>query len=270
MAKRTRSVRSDQQTFESGNKPGLEIQLAAGGRASARQNSSQSALGFVGGKGSESQQTSTSPAASDSAVLCNITDQVWMVHRTHGSFTVNACEPGADYALTAITGRQAFIDHGDGHRTEIPIPARKLAEDLAREINSDAGEGSYFGVFICEGSEPTDEELIEAHEKLENFYRSLVASADRTWERTHNVVLISDLERRAAKALKLEKEWCYEAQRRIDCPACGEKLKPGVAVCRTCGAVLDREKAAQFGLGAPSLEHAKAVANSGNESGANN
>src|SRR5581483_7802479 len=33
-----------------------------------------------------------------------------------------------------------------------------------------------------------------------------------------------------------------------ECPACAEKIKPGVAVCRSCGAILDREKAAQFGL----------------------
>jgi hypothetical protein len=33
-----------------------------------------------------------------------------------------------------------------------------------------------------------------------------------------------------------------------DCPVCAEKIKPGVAVCRSCGAILDREKAAQYGL----------------------
>lgn len=36
-----------------------------------------------------------------------------------------------------------------------------------------------------------------------------------------------------------------------ECPACAEKIKPGVAVCRACGAILDKEKAAQFGLGTP-------------------
>jgi hypothetical protein len=28
----------------------------------------------------------------------------------------------------------------------------------------------------------------------------------------------------------------------------GEKVKPGVAVCRTCRAILDREKAKKFGF----------------------
>ncbi len=34
-----------------------------------------------------------------------------------------------------------------------------------------------------------------------------------------------------------------------DCPACGEKVKTGVAVCKHCHAILDAEKAAQHGLG---------------------
>jgi predicted nucleic acid-binding Zn ribbon protein len=40
----------------------------------------------------------------------------------------------------------------------------------------------------------------------------------------------------------------YDARPLADCPVCAEKIKPGVAVCKSCGAILDREKAAQFGL----------------------
>ncbi len=97
------------------------------------------------------------------------------------------------------------------------------------------------------------DELAEARERLALFYASLVSSADKQWERTHSVALISDLERRAARELRLEKDWSYEPTMRHECPACGERLKPNVAVCRTCGAVLNREKAAQWGLGAPDV-----------------
>lgn len=219
---------------------------------------------------------------SGSAVLCNITEQTWILHRTHGTFVVagrsapdraqqgsaspefdDAAAENSDaadnsgrtlppYALTTIAARTGSIDLGDKRTLEFPISARDIAEDLAREINADGGESSYFGVFVCEGAEPTADELDEARERLEIFYRSLVNSADKQWERTHSVVFISDLERRAARELKFEKEWSYEPQQRVDCPACGEKLKPNVAVCRVCGAVLDRAKAAKFGLVAPS------------------
>jgi hypothetical protein len=205
--------------------------------------------GSVTGTGVISVSSSRDHA--EHAVICNISDQSWLLHRTHGTFAIAACEPGQDYALTPISSRRGRIDLGDKRTLDFPITAREIADDLAREINSDGGEGSNFGVFVCEGSVPTDEEQLEAQDRLASFYRRLVAAADQQWERTHNVVLISDLDRRAARALKLEKEWCYEPQQRVECPACGEKLKPGVAVCRVCRAVLNQEKAAQFGLGKP-------------------
>jgi transcription initiation factor TFIIIB Brf1 subunit/transcription initiation factor TFIIB len=62
------------------------------------------------------------------------------------------------------------------------------------------------------------------------------------------------MHRRAAISLNMEREWAYIPQRMVDCPACGEKVKPGVAVCRHCGAVLDAEKAAKHGLGTQPLQ----------------
>jgi hypothetical protein len=227
--------------------------------------------------------------AADYAVLCNITEQTWILHRTHGAFVVTGraadarsektvlrnslsdelSVPASDerdsavdvvqtpYALTRISARTGAIDLGDKRTLEFPISARDIAEDLAREINADGGEASYFGVFVCAGDEPDEDELAEARERLALFYATLVSSADKQWERTHSVAFISDLERRAARELRLEKDWSYEPTMRNECPACGERLKPNVAVCRTCGAVLNREKAAQWGLGAPEIvQHA--------------
>jgi hypothetical protein len=200
-------------------------------------------------------------ANAETAVLCNITEQTWILHRTHGTFVIAgrgaAADSSAPYALTQISARTGAIDLGDKRTLEFPISARDIAADLAREINADGGEASYFGVFVCECDGPTSEELDEARERLHIFYTSLVASADKQWERTHNVAFISDLERRAARELHLEKDWSYEPTMRNECPACGERLKPNVAVCRTCGAVLDRAKAAEFGLVSAGAESAK-------------
>jgi hypothetical protein len=225
-------------------------------------------------------------ASEETAMLCNITEQTWILHRTHGTFVVagratdarsektesknssgeessapasdvtnsspeNSAPLAAPYALTRISARTGAIDLGDKRTLEFPISARDIAEDLAREINADGGEASYFGVFVCDEDVPREDELAEARERLELFYASLVNSADKQWERTHNVAFISDLERRAARELRLEKDWSYEPTMRNECPACGERLKPNVAVCRVCGAVLNREKAAQWGLSAP-------------------
>ncbi len=99
------------------------------------------------------------------------------------------------------------MDYGDKRTLPLAITAREIADDLCREVNSDAGEQSFLGVFVCAGNVPTEEELRGAREKLDEFYRALVAAADREWERSHSYLFINDLQRRAAANLGLEKEW---------------------------------------------------------------
>src|SRR5205085_11587467 len=106
----------------------------------------------------------------------------------------------------------------------------------------------FLGVFVCAGEIPTEDELRGAREKLDEFYRSLVAAADREWERSHSFLFIHDLQRRAAANLGLDKEWYYQVRETAECPGCGERVKPGVAVCKSCHAILDHEKALALGL----------------------
>jgi hypothetical protein len=189
-------------------------------------------------------------AQSDFAALVNISTQKWPPrHRTYfGSLQVRSPEPGEPFAITPIRSCRAVMDLGDKRTMEFPISAREIAEDIAREINGDSGEGSFHGVFVAAGPEPSESELAEARRKLDEFHRRLVATADLEWERSHNPMFITDLERRAARELKLDKPWLYDPKPLAECPACAEKIKPGVAVCRACGAILNRDKAAQFGL----------------------
>jgi hypothetical protein len=190
-------------------------------------------------------------ANKNSAVIVNLTDQTWTLHRSYGAYRVRGCEKGEPYALTRVEPRTASMDLGDKRSMEIPISAREVAEDLCREINADGGEESFFGVFVAAGEMPANDELRRAREKLAAFYRRLVAGADREWERSHSYLFINDVERRAAQYLGLEKDWFYQARETVECPGCAEKIKPGVAVCRSCGAILDRDKAARLGLVPP-------------------
>src|SRR6266446_1314341 len=178
----------------------------------------------------------------DSVSLVNISAEKWPPRqRTYfGSLDVRSPEPGEPYAVTMIRGCSGVMDLGDKRTMEYRI--------TAHEINSDSGEGSFHGVFVAAGAAPTKTELADARRRLEEFQRRLVAAADLEWERTKNPMFITDLERRAARQLGLEKPWLYDARPLADCPVCAEKIKHGVAVCRSCGAILDREKAAQYGL----------------------
>ncbi|HUL32799.1 MAG TPA: zinc ribbon domain-containing protein [Candidatus Eisenbacteria bacterium] len=186
----------------------------------------------------------------DVVSLVNISGQKWPPrHRAYfGSLVIQSPEPGQAYAVTPIRGCSSVMDLGDKRTMEIRLSAKEIAQDLAREINGDSGDGSFHGVFVADGPQPTAEELADARRKLETFQLRLVDAADLEWERSHNMMFITDLERRAARELGFEKPWLYDRKPMAECPACGERIKPGVAVCRSCGAILDREKAAQFGL----------------------
>jgi hypothetical protein len=186
--------------------------------------------------------------SNETAVIANITEQKYTAHRTYGTFLIPARGAEQECGILRIASRTAVMDYGDKRILPLAIPARDIAEDLCREINSDAGEQSFLGVFVAVGETPTPEELQIAQAKLDEFYRSQVAAADREWERSHSFLFINDLQRRAAAHLGLEKEWYYQVRETSECPGCGDRVKPNVAVCKSCGAILDREKALALGL----------------------
>src|SRR5437868_6942411 len=74
------------------------------------------------------------------AVIANITEQSYTAQRTYGTFQITGRAGGEEYALTRVTPRTATMDYGDKRILPLPISAREIAEDLCREVNSDAGE----------------------------------------------------------------------------------------------------------------------------------
>jgi len=194
--------------------------------------------------GRETMQIDTQPKGDTAATvaIASISDQDWYVSRTHGVYHIPACAKPQPYALLLITSRGDVIDIGDGRRLPFAISAREIADDLIQDLQD-------HGIFVCAGARPTDAELTAATARRDAYYHRLIAEGDTLWARGHSFREISDMHRRAALALGVEREWAYVPMRLMDCPACGEKLKPGVAVCKHCGAILDEAKAAQHGLG---------------------
>ncbi len=96
------------------------------------------------------------------------------------------------------------MDYGDKRTLPLPITAREIADDLCREINSDAGERVFSACLFARETRRLRRNFGRARAKLDEFYRALVASADREWERSHSFLFIHDLQRRAAANLGLE------------------------------------------------------------------
>jgi hypothetical protein len=188
-------------------------------------------------------ETRSNGDASATAAIASISDQDWHISRTHGVYHIPARATGEPYALVTITSRGDALDLGDNRRFPFTISARDIAEDLLQDLRE-------HGIFVCAGERASAEELASATARRDAYYHQLISEGDTMWARGHSFREISDLHRRAAIALGVEREWAYVPTRFADCPACGEKVKPSVAVCKHCGAILDAEKAAKHGLGA--------------------
>lgn len=186
-------------------------------------------------RGSESD-----PAARDrTATIASVSDQGWHVTRTYGVFRIPACVKGEPCAMLNVTPRGDVIDLGDNRRFPFSITPREIAADIVQDLGD-------HGVFVCASAQPSEEELAQAGTRRDAWYKQLVADADEMWARGHSYREISDMHRRAALAMGLEREWAYVPQRSVDCPVCGEKVKVGVAMCKHCGAILDAERAAKY------------------------
>lgn len=213
---------------------------------------------FTSGAGQRRDIIVTSPSATDAAATAtigSISDQDWYISRTHGVYHIPACAKGEPFAVVVLSARPDALDMGDNRRIPFLISAREIAEDLVQDLQE-------HGVFVCAGARPTPDELSAATARREAFYVRLVTEADVMWARGHSYREISDLHRRAAIALGMEREWAYVPVRMVDCPACGEKVKPGVAVCKHCRAILDASKAARHGLGGSTGGSASVTTNS--------
>lgn len=199
----------------------------------------------------ERQQRSATPPAVPATVesreatvsIVNLSDQDFYISRTYGIFHIPACAKGETYALLLITNRGDALDLGDNRRFPFVISAREIAADLIQDLEP-------HGIFVSAGARPSEEELAAAQAKRAEWYQQLISEADIMWARGHSYREISDMHRRAALSLGVERDWAFVPQKMIDCPVCGEKVKPHVALCKHCGAVLDAEKAAKHGIAA--------------------
>jgi hypothetical protein len=104
----------------------------------------------------------------ETVALVNISSEKWPPrHRTYfGSLAISSPQPGEAFAITPIRGCLGVMDLGDKRTMEFRITAREIAEDIAREINGDSGEGSYHGVFVAAGDSPTEISTADGRRKL--------------------------------------------------------------------------------------------------------
>jgi len=77
-----------------------------------------------------------------------------------------------------------------------------------------------------------------------NWFGKLVQRADNDWNRYKRHTVVSDVQRFAAKALSLERDWLTPESHEIPvkCPSCLTNCDRAAVVCANCRCILDQER----------------------------
>lgn len=176
-----------------------------------------------------------------SATIASIHTEPIYVDRTYGVYEIPKAADDGTPGVLVVDDKVEVYDIGNAKKSKEYWKAEDIAKDLVVGWEP-------LGVWVCKGESPTNAEQVQALKGLTEMYKRKVREADKLWENPHKRSDISDFHRKAAKALGLERDWLYDLKITAECPACGERIKPGVAKCKTCGAILDKKLAAKFGL----------------------
>jgi hypothetical protein len=184
--------------------------------------------------------------------ICSIALEEFKIKRSYNwnGIVLPACKRGELFSFVVINDhtdmRVVAVDHWSEHseRTPINIPADVIVRDFfATEQLRDKG------AFVPAGAEPTDAELTQAHATRRAYLEKCVIDGDTEYSKSKRIDNIPGEWKRCAAELGVVREWAFTAPApTFECPACGEILRQGVAICKSCSAILDREKAAKYGL----------------------
>lgn len=191
-------------------------------------------------------------------------------------FEIHEEKPGlipSSYRIPASDGRPKVLVIGEAvHDVYIDaqrgtLRVKNAPYEVARAIVFDyliaqiaVSEDAHPALFFVNGKYTTDEvekqfpvELMKFRNKQMAWFKELVKMADDDWEKTRQHAAISDTQRYAARALNLDRPYLIKdvekGMKPIEtflCPACGSDLIQGVAVCRYCACVIDKEKHAKL------------------------
>jgi hypothetical protein len=146
----------------------------------------------------------------------------------------------------------------DENRT---ITVKCPSEDIARSVVDDyivsnlafsVEEDSSPGFFWKPGAHDLVSVMANFAKDLEyqkgrqiRWFKKLVATADDDWEKSRQHKFISDVQRYAAKYLKLTKPWIISSTQEqgfIKCIACQSSVDAHAIICPNCRCILNMEK----------------------------
>jgi hypothetical protein len=147
-----------------------------------------------------------------------------------------------------------IIDEGKpGSSIKQTTPPHEMARSICEDYKTahiGLGEDAEPGLFWVQQRLTAGEVSIihaklvkEARAKQNRWFQNLIAIADTDWNKNRNMLTVSDLQRVAARALGIKKEW-VEMLSEIPtfCPSCKSSVHHDAVVCASCKYVLRPEE----------------------------
>jgi len=185
-------------------------------------------------------------------------------HMLPSAFIVPAAEDGVFGILHVEEGihwvPNPLIDEG---KPGSSIKQTTMPDEMARSIVEDfafaqvcLGEDAKPGLFWVSGRLSVKDikanypDLIKQYQAYQtNWFRNLCAMANADWNKNHNMLAVSDLQRTAARALGIREAWVeMQVTETANCPMCQSLVNPAAIVCSSCKYILkpDQYKKEQF------------------------
>jgi hypothetical protein len=152
--------------------------------------------------------------------------------------------------------RGVYLDQDRGTEM-VTVPAKTVAASLVADYilsqpgqDQEAGPGVFFvdGVFTSEQvKERFPVEVAKASKVQWDWWKRLVRLADDTWQTSHIIAQIGDLDRTACRMLGLKRAWLDDSPDSMTkCPVCTTLISTSAIVCFACHVILKPEEYKQY------------------------
>lgn len=178
-----------------------------------------------------------------------------------GFFEVPASNNGIPQLLT-IGDSKYHVEIDENRTITVECASEKIANSIVEDyvtsnleynVEDDAAPGFFFkpGKYDLAGVIKEFEKDLAFYRARQNrWFKRLVQLADDDWEKTRQHRAISDIQRYAAKALKLPRPWIINPvipdEGLVKCGACQSPIDSKAVVCPHCKCILNMEQYKKF------------------------
>lgn len=163
---------------------------------------------------------------------------------------------GTKHKLAVLHVESAMFFLPDVFDEKRNIPVHTTPAEMAKSLVDDyvsaniaTSEDAWPGLFWLEGRLSEDEvvkyfasKVAETRRQQDNWFKALCAMADADWQKNHNMMAVSDVQKLAAEELGIKADWvAFIVPVTITCPYCKAAIDPASVKCFNCKEVVNVE-----------------------------